>query len=293
MKLKICLLLLIGWGGIFQGKATVFSSADSIVLEKFWEYAQVHRLSALSFDRRIPLIGKFFIGKPYKAGTLNVALEEMPVVNLRELDCVTFVENVLALTFLERYDRSATSRFVENLIKIRYRDGKIEDYTSRLHYSSDWLYEMQGRHFLKDVTREAGGIRYPLHIDFMTKNYKKYVILARDTLLLPKMREIETAVNKRTYYYIPKQNIRSVEQKIAEGDILLITTNIKGLDTSHLGIAVKKRNRICLLHASSTAKKVVVSELPLAEYTADISSQTGIMVGRAVEVPGEDWIALP
>ena len=291
MKRWILLCFLTGWCLI--AKAIVFSSADSLVLEKFWEYARTNKLADLSYGQRVVLIGQFFINKPYKAGTLNVPLEEMPVINLREFDCVTFVENTLALTFLNRYDKSETAQFVDNLIQIRYRKGKIESYISRLHYSSDWLYEMERQHILSDVTHKIGGIEYPLEVYFMTKNYRKYPILARDTVLVPEMKKIETAINKRSYYYIPKHSIRAAEKQMMTGDIVLITTNIKGLDTSHLGIAVKKEGRIYLLHASSTAKKIVCSEHPLPDYMADIASQTGIMVGRVNLVPGEDWIVFP
>lgn len=289
---KWILLCLFLWGSSV-GKAVVFSKADSAVLDRFWKYAREMHLAELPFGERIVPIGNFFLGFPYKAGTLNVALEEMPVINLREFDCVTFVENTLALAFLPHYDVSATARFVENLVKIRYRDGKIESYLSRLHYSGDWFYEMQKRHFLADVTQKAGGIRYPLEVGYMTLHYRKYPMLLQDTALVPEMRKIETAINARTYYYIPKERIGSVEEELREGDVLLITTNIKGLDTSHLGFAVRKKGRIHLLHASSSAGRVVVTTDPLSAYTADIPAQTGIMVGRILQIPGEEWIALP
>ena len=44
-------------------------------------------------------IGKFFLGTPYVAGTLETKGAEHLVVNLREYDCVTFVENVVALAW--------------------------------------------------------------------------------------------------------------------------------------------------------------------------------------------------
>ncbi len=45
-------------------------------------------------------IGKFFLGTPYVVGTLETKRGEHLVVNLREFDCVTFVENVVALAWL-------------------------------------------------------------------------------------------------------------------------------------------------------------------------------------------------
>lgn len=276
-----CLLILFP---IFSScTAATISEGDRQVLKMFWEYAEKNKLSDLPVKERIPIIGKFFIGKPYKSGTLNVTKKELPVINLRELDCVTLVENTLALAFLDHYDNTAISQFTDNIIKLRYRDGEIVDYTSRLHYSSDWLYEMGRQQFLTDVTQNIGGEIFPQDICFMSENYTKYNVLVQDKKLIPKIKDIETAINKRTYYYIPKGKINEANGKILEGDVVLITTNIKGLDTSHLGFALKRGGKTYLLHASSSGKKVVITEVPLQDYMMNIKTQTGIMVGRVVK----------
>jgi len=269
----------LGWG---CSKAATISEADRAVLGTFWKYAGQYRLDTLSVNERIPLIARFFIGKPYKSNTLNATIEELPVINLRELDCVTFVENVLALAYLRIYNDKAIPDFVRNIVRIRYRNGEIIDYTSRLHYSSDWLYEMQRQHLLTDISRFAGGVEYRRPVHFMTDHPASYPRLKQDKNLLEKMRGIETAISQRTYYYIPKGEVEKAYGKIKNGDVLLITTNIRGLDTSHLGFAFKKEGKTYLLHASSVGKKVMVSELPLMEYMQDIANQTGIMVGRAL-----------
>lgn len=262
--------------------ATTISKADRQILRSFWEYAEKQQLSGMSIEKRIPVIARFFLGKPYKSNTLNVTQEELPVINLRELDCVTLVENVLALAYLRQYNENAVDFFVQNIIKIRYRNGEIEDYTSRLHYSTDWLYEMQRQKLLDDVTLATGGIKYPKPVHFMSKHYTRYPVLAKDQKLLQKIKTIETEINKRTYYYIPKEKINSIAGKIQNGDVVLITTNIAGLDTSHLGFALKQNGKTYLLHASSTGKKVVITEQPLQEYMEGIQLQTGIILGRIV-----------
>lgn len=263
--------------------AVTISKADSQVLETFWEYAGKNQLAQLSVQERIPVIARFFLGKPYKSNTLNVTKEELPVINLRELDCVTLVENVLALAFLEQYNNNSIDSFVENIVKIRYRNAEIEDYASRLHYSTDWLYEMQRQKLLSDVTLSSGGIKYSHPVNFMSQNYTRYPVLAKDNTLLKKIKAIETDINKRTYYYIPKGKVNEVSGKIKNGDVVLITTNMAGLDTSHLGFALKQDGKTYLLHASSTGKKVVISDLPLQDYMEGIRSQTGIILGRVID----------
>ena len=82
-----------------------------------------------------------FLDVPYVANTLEMDGEEELVINCDEVDCTTFVEYVMALAKTPEQangDISETA-FAENLTKIRYRNGKIDGYTSRLHYVSDWI----------------------------------------------------------------------------------------------------------------------------------------------------------
>lgn len=280
-RLKIIVLLHLIVGLLCcRGTNSIISEKDQQILKQFWQYATKHQLANLPVQERIIHIAHFFLDTPYQSNTLNLSQKERIVINLHALDCVTFVENVLALAILPQYNSSNESIFIENLQSIRYRQGKIEDYCSRLHYSSDWLYELQQRHLLQDMTSTIGGIPFHPNVFFMSKHYDRYPQLQQDSTLVQKIQKIETMINQRSMYYIPKDRIDQVSQKIEQGDILLITTNIKGLDTSHLGFAYKKQGMVYLLHASSTEKKVVISKLPLQEYMAGIRSQTGIMIGR-------------
>ncbi len=292
MKWHIICLFFFVVNGLSVFSATL-SKADSIVLEQFWKYAIQRKLSDMPVNQRIPVIGGYFLGKPYQAGTLNVSKEELPVINLRQFDCVTFVENTLALALLDNYEQKPVKAFIENIIRLRYRNGEIIDYTSRLHYSSDWLFEMQRQHILADVTAELGGKIYNPNVNFMSEHADKYPALKADRSLLSEIRKIEAAINKRTYYYIPKEELVKYRRKIRTGDVILITTSIKGLDTSHVGFAIQRGREIYLMHASSSAKRVQITALPLEKYMKDIRSQTGIMVARLPHLLDISWLALP
>ena len=287
----ICNIWLILLTSLFSScDSCVISEADRLVLQKFWHYAQTNHLKEQEAGERISSIARFFLDTPYKSNTLNTADGEKLIVNLRELDCVTFVENVLALAFLPEYTSSSEDAFKKNLQKIRYRDGIIEDFTSRLHYSSDWLYEMQQNLLLKDITADLGGIKHTKEINFMSGHHELYPALKNNPQLLTKIKNMEDSINKRTRYYIPKSDIDKVYSKIKAGDIILITSNIAGLDTSHLGIAILYNGTIHLLHASSEYKKVMISLSPLKEYMADIRSQSGIIIGRTYQRMAQDLI---
>ena len=73
-------------------------------------------------------------GTPYVAQTLEISNVEKLIVNLRELDCTTLVENTFALTLTTKQGSVNWSDYCRNLALIRYRNGKPEGYPSRNHY---------------------------------------------------------------------------------------------------------------------------------------------------------------
>src|SRR5690606_20906657 len=84
-------------------------------------------------------VGKSFMGIPYVAKTLEVGETESLVVNLQGLDCTTFVENVLAFGLMLRNHKTDFDSYIQYLETIRYKDGKLDGYASRLHYFSEWI----------------------------------------------------------------------------------------------------------------------------------------------------------
>jgi hypothetical protein len=166
------------------------------------------------------------------------------------------------------------------LMKIRYRNGNLDGYTSRLHYFSDWIYSNDKAGIVKDVTHESGGVHFPIMVDAMTRLSKNYVQLS-DTSFVRRIAEIQKEISSRTYYYIPKTRIDSID--IHNGDILVLTVSGKGMDIMHMGIAVIKNNTVYFMHASSKFKQVMITEVPFKEYLAGIKSNTGYMIVRPQE----------
>lgn len=227
----------------------------------------------------IPVYAESFLGTPYVASTLDKEMGERLVVNLGELDCTTFVEYVLALAITGYQHTSEFDFFAKNLENIRYRNGQIEGYASRLHYFSDWLYDNEEKKILQNLTKELGGIPINKEIHFMSQHPKAYKQLANEENI-GLIQKAEENLNSREQFYIPQAQIKAVEGKLQDGDIIAITTNIEGLDVAHVGFVKLVKGRAHLLHASSELKKVVVSDEPIADYIAKHKKQTGIMVAR-------------
>lgn len=222
---------------------------------------------------------KFFLGVPYVGKTLEYEPERL-IVNLREMDCMTFVENVLALAEASASGTPSWQAYLEKLQQIRYRDGKIEDYTSRLHYTSDWIYENEKKGLIADITKEIGGVPLAMDVSFVSTHPESYMQLQSHPEYIAVMAKKEKEINSRQYYYIPKEEIDKREAQIRTGDIVCFVTSIKGLDISHVGIIHKEGDKMTFIHASSGKKRVIINEESLQDYVLGIKKSKGIMVLR-------------
>ena len=226
-------------------------------------------------------IGKFFLGAPYVDGSLETNTPEHLIVNLREYDCVTFVENVVAMVRLVRSREKSLETFQKLLQKIRYRQGRLEGYSSRLHYFSDWIHDNQKKGVVRDVTAEIGGRPFRKNLTFMSTHPNLYPSLKIDANLR-RMKSLERTISRRSLFFIPKKVLRRLEDRICNGDLVAITTNREGLDVQHVGFAARARNRIYLLHASSVEGEVVISQNTLYRFLMQSKTRSGIIVARVL-----------
>jgi hypothetical protein len=240
---------------------------------RLWEY------STKSFGELVLAVGACFLGTPYVPNTLERGGREELVINLRQLDCFTFVENTVVLAGLIKAGKDSFPDFAAALMTARYRKGVLDGYASRLHYFSDWLYDNREKGIIKDITRTAGGEFFPKKINFMTSNRNNYPALKFEDEFI-RMRAVENACSKRRLYHLPKARLKTCADKINNGDLIAITTDIAGLDVLHVGIAVHIKNGLHLLHASQKAGKVVISGETLYRYLARRKARSGIMAAR-------------
>lgn len=224
-------------------------------------------------------IGRSFVGVPYVAHTLEAPGAEHLVVNLRALDCTTFVESVLVLSRCVASGKSTFAAYREELQRVRYRNGTVDGYASRLHYFTDWVDDNIRKGVVQDVTRELGGAPFSPAIDFMSTHPESYRQLA-DPALLPMIRETEQHLSARQGSYIPKQRVDAIAGLLRDGDIIGITTSTKGLDIAHIGLVVTLKDEVRFLHASLAGKEVQVTPVSLGAYLQKSTNHTGIIVVR-------------
>lgn len=270
---------------------TNWTERDWAILVEKVEWAADRGLDTVSLGTAMAELGRTFVGATYTPGTLEAPGDEHLVINLRELDCVTFIETVWALNRFLRSEgttalgdpAAARAAYEAHLRAIRYRDGMLAGYPSRLHYFSDWLWNHEDRGDLELVTASLGGVPDPEPIDFMSTHPDAYRQLAAPAVLQA-IRDREEHLNSRgPRIYLPQPAIAAVEEGILDGDIIAATSTVSGLDIAHTGIALHIEGRLHLLHAPLVGRNVEISELPLGDRIAGISGQDGIVVARLTE----------
>ena len=255
-------------------------------LDDLLAQARGGRWSERAIGARVGTVGMALRQTPYVDGTLELYDDrEVCSVNLSGLDCVTFFESALAVArMLKRGGRTPEALLAE-ITLMRYRDGRVTDYASRLHYMSDWFFDNQAKRVVRVITGELpGAAPFTKRVSFMSAHPEAYRQLKANPEMVGKIARVEADINARSTQYLPKGKVAAARGLLQTGDIVGITTTIDGLDCSHSGLCYRDDDGVVrLLHASTTRKAVVLDE-ELASYLAGVSTHTGIMVARPLEV---------
>ena len=280
--LNVCVLLLLPVGCVLA--ATVSDrQEDSIRVEQLLKDAKGRKLTPegcmLHFARALKDI-------PYVGHTLDRTDDEQMVINLRELDCTTYVESVLALTRCVIDDRYSFRAYVERLRDIRYRQG-ILSYENRLHYFCWWAEDNEWMGLVRQVEMPVPPFSavQRLKINYMSTNFADYAMLRDHPERVKALKALEDQTNGQLVRYIPKSALRQVRllrEVIHNGDIIGIVTKKKNLDTTHLGIAVWHADGLHMLHASSVRKKVLEDPQTLYNYLQKQPYSIGIRIVRVM-----------
>ncbi|HLP03976.1 MAG TPA: N-acetylmuramoyl-L-alanine amidase-like domain-containing protein [Paludibacter sp.] len=259
-----------------QERNIIYQKLDTLIFHRYIQSVGPKKQSSIG-DLMIQT-AVFLMDSPYVPKTLEVTgKNEKLVVNLRQFDCSTLVENCLALVHTLKSKDQSFDTFCSELKTIRYRNGNLTDFSSRLHYFTEWISNNETKGKVINLTKAFGGNPLPLKLDFMTRKADLYPQMSNPSVF-SELKTVEQNISQRNNFYIPKSS--PVSAKIRNGDILCLTTNVQGLDISHVGIAFKLGNELYFLHASQTDQKVEISSEPFIKYIARLNRVTGYMVVR-------------
>lgn len=272
-------LLLVLFAAMPMSAQVDYSKKDSVIFENYIKQFSNKR-NLLLGDLMVET-ALYFKNSPYVASTLDKNKEERLVVNLREFDCNTFIESCIALVETLKGVNQTFGVFCSNLQNIRYRNGIVNGYSSRIHYVSDWSFENEKQGVIKDQSKFLGGLLQTKSIDFMSTHPSSYQALRDNVELVEEFASIEQNINNRNHFYvIPKKEIKEIEPKINSGDIIAFATSIDGLDYSHIGIAYRVDGVLKFIHASTRTMSVVVEPRSLSAYCDQQKKCLGISVFR-------------
>lgn len=265
MRLFISNYFLPALVGLFVSLLSAQESYAEIEDYGVWKTDEIQSLiqqknAASSEAAKIVLISEKFLGSPYQGSTLvgDLTTPEKLVLHLSGVDCFTFLDYVEMI----RYSRELSDLLL-SLREIRYQRGEIT-YPTRNHFFTDWIEFNKDR--VECVTSVIGG-EHALTV------HKKLNLKKDGGCFLPGV-----SVRERTVCYIPSDKIANIAPCLASGDYVGFYTPIEGLDVTHVGILIKREDKLFLRHASSKTTKVMDEEfLPYA------IKRSGIIVLRARE----------
>ena len=232
-------------------------------------------------NRLVEFYARQLLGTPYVAHTLE-ADEEVLTINVHELDCLTFIETLYALTRATLAGRYSWRDYAANIENVRYRGGQMGDYSTRIHYMSEWIIDNHVRGNLVEVTPDLPHVDYLVkNIDYMTHHTDSYRQLKNDSAMVEKIRQHEVRNHRFPYLKRSWLDDKAVKAALRSGDFVSLVTKMEGLDVSHNGIIiVDDKGDPYLLDASMSGGKVMLESKPLFRYLERSKTNIGIRVYR-------------
>ena len=229
----------------------------------------------------IEFYARRLLGTPYVAHTLE-ADEELLTINVHELDCLTFIETLYALTRATLDRRLSWRDYAANIENVRYRGGEMGDYSSRIHYISEWIIDNHVRGNLVEITPDLPHADYMVkNIDYMTHHTDSYRQLKNDSAMVEKIRRYELRNHRFPFVKRSWLNDKALKAALKSGDFVSLVTKVEGLDVSHNGIIiVDEKGDPYLLDASMSGGKVMLETKPLFKYLEKSKTNIGIRVFR-------------
>jgi Protein of unknown function (DUF1460) len=258
-----------------KDKKLINLNPEEVLFQQKIKWAINNSLEKKPLNIIILELAKSFLNAPYEAGTLDLYNTETErlIINLHSFDCFTFLETVLALARCIKKQRINFADYKQELEFIRYRNGKLNNYESRLHYFSEWILNGSQKRIVK-LINGSDLIQKPIF--YLSQNSPK----ANNNQL------IQDSEKKLSSLKLPSFNCLSLQNPsqlalLQEGDIIGFTSNIEGLDINHVGFLIKKPDQtLSFIHASSRNQKVEIYKDSLANYCSSLKSNSGILVAR-------------
>lgn len=226
------------------------------------------------FEERLRRVVEDSIGTEYNGGPLGEgaggAHDSDPLVDLTKVDCVTFVEQSVALSMAPDYPA-----MVEQLQTFRYRDGRI-NYEARNHFMiSDWI---RNNPFCTEITQDLG----------VDTQVLERTISKKDFFQLVKAPELGQATPDEIVQLaiVPTALTPQAEAQLPDTALVVFVGKVDWLFALHCGLYLRDNNgEGHLIHASSKAG--AVTRTRLSDYMQQQENRYLGFTAYAVNEPKE------
>lgn len=213
----------------------------------------------LTISERINFYSEKFLGTPYNFQCVGdgpyALIENWPLVNFQETNCMAFCEHVLAMAISDSWDN-----FFNNLQQIRYKDGIIGMRTRNHYTMADWLPENSW--LLEDASKRVGG-KYTKSVN-RTISHKTFLANKGIKDMRYVLPDREVSID-----YVPLNALEKVEKNIRPGDIVaLIYTKKTDVFSAHMLIIAEKNNKKYIRESSS--RKMTTFDTSYEEWLPSI-----------------------
>jgi hypothetical protein len=247
--------------------------------------AEADNWKALPIGELMGKIALQFEGTPYKSDTLELSLDkEICSANLDCLDCVTFFETTLCFARMLKHGGKTPTDLLKEIAFTRYRDGKVGDFATRLHYTSDWFADNTAKGVIKPLFDLPGSEPFKQQVNIMSSHPGRQMLT--QTALVDKIKQSESAINARSLKFTPLDKVAAIEPLLLTGDIVGICTSRSGLDISHTGLILCTADGVRhFMDASSkpSSMKVTIEPGPIHGAINWSKGLTGLMLARPLE----------
>lgn len=227
--------------------------------------AVFEKLRGAPLSQRVKTWSRLFIGAPYLIDPLGEGpygkRDKDPLLDFTRVDCLSFVEQVMALSFASRY-----SEVLPWLLRFRY--GGASPSFKRRYYTmvNGWIQAQRKSGWLRDVTRNVAGPRNTkvLKTNLKPKSYwdrrhrRRFAYMGK---WAPK--------GVARLDYIPVEHAMRLAPKFPSPALMHIVSERSFRSPyliSHTGLVIRHNGKTLFRHASRSPDRRHVEDRPVGEY---------------------------
>lgn len=206
-------------------------------------------------------------------------------LDFSSLDPLEFIFTVLGTERAFSRNRSDWATVCEEYARFGRRNGEASGFSSRFLFPSDWIADNLYRNTIQEI---SGSLGQDLHqkektVDRLLRSRDDYAALA-DSARWEEARNrtmgfVDHRINQLPVNCFNKNEVRS---GLRDGDIVVLYSTERDLDSTDLGIVKMKAGLPYLIHVSPSEGKIVVEAKPLDRYCqTNIRRISGVRIFRA------------